>query len=145
MGDSNKPAAPSHAAPDVCRELCTAPTKLCHLSPLKALLKLPFAIRRLQKLSRVTHWCDGTGASLAKGHVDTVCFSTSSIPLCQAVVFCLFDSKSWNANSELCPQSISQHRQVIRSKSWLRRSRTGRFTTKKVHSTKTSQTSPSQN
>lgn len=104
---TNQPP-PSHAAPHVWREPYTAPARLFHLSPLKAFPQTSLCH------PRVTHWCDGTGASpghdLAKGHVDTLCFSTSSICLCQTAMFCLLDSKSWNASSlSSALQSISQH------------------------------------
>lgn len=105
---TNQPP-PSH----VWRELYPAPTKLFHLSLLKAFLKLPFAIRAAEDFQSHPlvgwHWslcrawpCQGPRWHWVFHHLQHL-----SVPSCDVLSPWLQELQC--KLSELCPQSISQH------------------------------------
>lgn len=135
---TNRPP-PSHAAPHVWKELYTAPTELFHSPPLNAFLKLPF---RPQSCRSIPESPTGVmaleplqGTTLPRAML-TLCVSPSPISAC-AKLQCPVSLTQragiqtlWVMSCRAFPSTALQYRQVIRSKSWLRRSRTGRLTTK---------------
>lgn len=98
-----------HAAPHVWRELYTALTKFFHLSPLNAFLQLSFAIRTTKALYSYTR------THLAKGHLNTVHVFISHIYLSQ-IAMSRLTPRLQELECRTLPSTISQYRQLIRSK-----------------------------